>query len=114
MKKLTKLQECILRNIITMAVAISALFVFMVSTPLVSVSAAKMVSSTDIPTKQGSSKDALNVSVTRKAPDLLLSNKTGIRKKIGAKFNRFLSSASYNGNYKENVRRFVSSLRSRP
>lgn len=103
MKKLTKLQECILRNIITMAVAISALFVFMVSTPLVSVSAAKMVSSTDIPTKQGSSKDALNVSVTRKAPDLLLSNKTGIRKKIGAKFNRFLSSASYNGNYRSEL-----------
>ena len=51
----------------------------------------------------GKNAKAKTVTVTRDAPDLLLSNNTGVRKKNGSKFNRFLPSAGYNGSYRSEL-----------
>ena len=43
------------------------------------------------------------VSVTREEKDFILSNQTGLKREYGTKYNKFLSSASYNGDYRSEL-----------
>ena len=80
------------------------------------VSASKEVSQTDLPGETAlaqpvqdhlsepiRSEEKGNVTVTRQAPDLILSNQTALKRNNGAKFNKFLPSASYNGSYRSEL-----------
>ena len=105
MKLYQELHNRICRTTLSIAAVTSSLFVLCIVFSTVSfmeVSASGLVTPTDIP-MLSSNGIAKTVAVTRKAPDFLLSNQTGIRKKTGTKFSRFLPATGYNGNYRSEL-----------
>ena len=105
MKLYQELHNRICRTTLSIAAVASSLFVLCIVFSTVSfmeVSASGLVTPTDIP-MLSSNEIAKTVAVTRKAPDFLLSNQTGIRKNTGTKFSRFLPATGYNGNYRSEL-----------
>lgn len=105
MKLYQELHNRICRTTLSIAAVASSLFVLCIVFSTVSfmeVSASGLVTPTDIP-MLSSNEIAKTVAVTRKAPDFLLSNQTGIRKNTGTKFSRFLPATGYNRNYRSEL-----------
>ena len=108
-----ELQKHILRITLSAAVVVS---VFLAFGSLAKVSASNLVTPTDLPEQTASaevtfaqvpeqdhSEDVKTATVTRNAPDFILSNQTGLRTGKGTRFNRFLPSAGYNGSYRSEL-----------
>ena len=105
MRLYQELHNRICRSALSVAVVASSLFVLCIifsSSSQMEVSASGLVTLTDMSTLTSSEK-AETVTVKRPAPDFLLSNQPGLRKNTGTKFNRFLPSTGYNGNYRSEL-----------
>ena len=98
-------QSPLFRVLLSFSSAVSLLFIlcmfFSVVSP-VKVSASAFITPTDT-ASHSSTDEVKTVTVTRTAPDLILSNKTGTRKNTGPQFFRFLPSAGYNGSYRSEL-----------
>ena len=108
-----KMQKRMLVMAFSATLALSLLFSVL---SVLKVSASEEVSQTDLPGETAlvqTVQDHLsepehpeekgNVTVTRQAPDLILSNQTLLQRKHGSKFKKFLPSASYNGSYRSEL-----------
>ena len=108
-----KMQKRMLVMAFSATLALSLMFSVL---SVLKVSASKEVSQTDLPGETAlaqpvqdhlsepiRSEEKGNVTVTRQAPDLILSNQTALKRNNGARFNKFLPSASYNGSYRSEL-----------
>ena len=119
-------KRCKTAKLLSFAIAALAVTCVLLATAFVRVSASDEVSPSDVVTEglpeareqdehfdaspeeageipEATSPVVRTVSVTREEKDFILSNQTGLKREYGTKYNKFLSSASYNGDYRSEL-----------